>query len=83
MCACVRGDTRTPVSTRDSQVLRTGLAGRDSHLVPCTYTFVEFEIKRLLWSSHRGSVGSNLTSIHEDTGSIPGLAQWIKDLALP
>ena len=25
---------------------------------------------------------TNLTGIHERTGLIPGLAQWVKDLAL-
>lgn len=34
-------------------------------------------------SSGCGSLEMNLTCIHEDTASTPGLAQWVNDLALP
>ena len=39
-------------------------------------------LKVPLRSSHCGTVETNLTKNHEVTGSIPGLAQWVKDPAL-
>ena len=37
--------------------------------------------KTMSTSSHHGSAVTKPTSIHEDSGSIPGLTQGVKDLA--
>ena len=39
--------------------------------------------KNRFWSSHRGPAETDPTRNHEVTGSILGLPQWVKDLALP
>ena len=39
--------------------------------------------KQIFGSSHRGTVETNPTRNDEVAGSIPGLAQWVEDLALP
>ena len=65
------------------QGLGLSSSGEMRLIITHVLTVLQICFKYYYRSSHSGSAETNLTSIHEDSGSIPCLAQWVKDPALP
>ena len=65
----------------------TSSANIFSHSMGCLFIFfmVSFAVQKLLSliTSLEFPWLTNPAGIHEDTGSSPGLAQWVKNLLLP
>ena len=60
-------------------ILRKNNKGRGITLLDFRLYYKDIVIR----SSHHGTAEPNPTRNHEVVGSIPGLSQWVKDLALP
>ena len=56
---------------------------RTWHFLFKVLAFVKMCFKFASGCFHCGSAGTSPTSIHEDSGSIPGLTRGLQDLALP
>ena len=78
---CAYANLKPRVHPPPAPLLTMGLSNRIWSLKGTQKMLIK-KIKNT-WSSHYGAAETNLTSNHEVVCSIPGLAQRVKDPALP